>query len=132
MGVNYMGNQPTNLEKKQLNRVLLEKLLQDPLYGPIITDIVSQQEVGLEKYNSLLTLEKWDFIEFEGHLQQELTDAKVYATGLRQHYENWLANQDTYLVSQLESTRKQLREALEALDASVKENYRLKQQLGRR
>lgn len=114
--------QPTGPTALPFNRVLLEQLLQDPLYGPLIIDTVDQQQVGLDKYGSLLSLEKWGFLEFAGHLQQELTDAKVYVTGLTQHYEEWLASQDTYLVDQYNSTRKQLREALEVIDRLVKEN----------
>lgn len=70
---------------ERTDKNMLERLANDPLYGPVIDSLIEQQRKGIYKYDTLLTLEKWDVIEYIEHAQQELTDGNIYLEGVKQH-----------------------------------------------
>jgi hypothetical protein len=70
-----------NFEKKYMKQEV-----EDPIVVAVMTKFYERSQVGIKKYNTMLTRDDLSTLEWISHLQEELMDATLYLERLKQEF----------------------------------------------
>jgi len=60
--------------------------MEDPIVMSVMTKFYERSQVGIKKYNTMLTRDDLSTLEWISHLQDELMDATLYLERLKQEF----------------------------------------------
>ncbi len=64
----------------------MKQKVEDPIVMSVMTKFYERSQVGIKKYNTMLTRDDLSTLEWISHLQDELMDATLYLERLKQEF----------------------------------------------
>ena len=64
----------------------MNQKVEDPIVMSVMTKVYERSQVGIKKYNTMLTRDDLSTLEWISHLQDELMDATLYLERLKQEF----------------------------------------------
>ena len=64
----------------------MNQKVEDPIVLAVMTKFYERSQVGIKKYNTMLTRDDLSTLEWISHLQDELMDATLYLERLKQEF----------------------------------------------
>lgn len=64
----------------------MNQKVEDPIVMSVMTKFYERSQVGIKKYNTMLTRDDLSTLEWILHLQEELMDATLYLERLKQEF----------------------------------------------
>lgn len=64
----------------------MKNKVEDPIVMSVMTKFYERSQVGIKKYNTMLTRDDLSTLEWISHLQEELMDATLYLERLKQEF----------------------------------------------
>ena len=64
----------------------MNQKVEDPIVMSVMTKFYERSQVGIKKYNTMLTRDDLSTVEWLNHLQEELMDATLYLERLKQEF----------------------------------------------
>jgi hypothetical protein len=64
----------------------MNQKVEDPIVMSVMTKFYERSQVGIKKYNTMLTRDDLSTLEWISHLQDELMDATLYLERLKQEF----------------------------------------------
>jgi hypothetical protein len=64
----------------------MKQEIEDPIVMSVMTKFYERSQVGIKKYNTMLTRDDLSTLEWLNHLQEELMDATLYLERLKQEF----------------------------------------------
>jgi hypothetical protein len=64
----------------------MKQEIEDPIVMSVMTKFYERSQVGIKKYNTMLTRDDLSTLEWISHLQDELMDATLYLERLKQEF----------------------------------------------
>ena len=64
----------------------MKQEIEDPIVMSVMTKFYERSQVGIKKYNTMLTRDDLSTVEWLNHLQEELMDATLYLERLKQEF----------------------------------------------
>ena len=64
----------------------MNQKVEDPIVMSVMTKFYERSQVGIKKYNTMLTRDDLSILEWISHLQDELMDATLYLERLKQEF----------------------------------------------
>ena len=64
----------------------MNQKVEDPIVMLVMTKFYERSQVGIKKYNTMLTRDDLSTLEWISHLQDELMDATLYLERLKQEF----------------------------------------------
>jgi hypothetical protein len=64
----------------------MNQKVEDPIVMSVMTKFYERSQAGIKKYNTMLTRDDLNTLEWISHLQDELMDATLYLERLKQEF----------------------------------------------
>jgi hypothetical protein len=64
----------------------MKQKVEDPIVVAVMNKFYERSQVGIKKYNTMLTRDDLSTLEWISHLQDELMDATLYLERLKQEF----------------------------------------------